>query len=251
MENPFSVVLDFTRFPMKELRSPDDLCPEGGANGCLSQTNSQNRELFRQLLDQLHGYACLLRCTRPGRNHDLVGLQAHDLLDRNLVVRLHLQCATQFAEVLGQVVGKRIVVVEQQNHFFPLTFPFLLLPDGCAVRSAPSSAFDLFNDSSNSPSAGEPATIPPPACTWATPFLMTIVRKAMHESRFPAKSRYRIPPAYIPRRVFSRSSMISIARTLGAPETVPAGKHSISAPKQSTPSPNFPRRLETRCITWE
>src|SRR6516162_11089028 len=162
---------------------------------------------------------------------------------------MYLKRTTQFAQILGQVVGKRIVVVEHEDHF--LTFTFLALFGACAVSSAPSSAFDLFTDSSNSASGVESATIPPPACTWATPFLMTIVRKAMHESRFPAKSRYRIPPAYIPRRVFSSSSMISIARTLGAPETVPAGKHAISASKQSTSSRSLPRRLDTRCITCE
>src|SRR5258708_28697250 len=48
----------------------------------------------------------------------------------------------------------------------------------------------------------------------------------------------------MPRRVFSSSSMISMARTLGAPETVPAGKHDINASKQSTSSRNVPRKLE-------
>ena len=46
----------------------------------------------------------------------------------------------------------------------------------------------------------------------------------MHESRLLLKSRYMIAPEYTPRRVGSSSSMISMARTFGAPETVPAGK---------------------------
>ncbi len=36
--------------------------------------------------------------------------------DGNLVVAMHLYVAAQLAEILRQVVGKRIVVVEQQNH---------------------------------------------------------------------------------------------------------------------------------------
>ena len=45
---------------------------------------------------------------------------------------------------------------------------------------------------------------------------------------FPEKLKYPITPPYGPRRVGSSSSMISIARTFGAPESVPAGKHARS-----------------------
>ena len=41
-----------------------------------------------------------------------------------------------------------------------------------------------------------------------------------------------------------------IARTFGAPETVPAGKPAASAVTASTPSRNSPSTLETICITW-
>src|SRR4029077_14507404 len=105
---------------------------------------------------------------------------------RNLVVAMQFHVAAQLAQVLRQVVGKRIVVVEEQDHDCVRL---------CAASSARCKALDLFTDSSYSPSGVESATIPPPACTWATPFLMTMVRRAMHESRFPAKSKYRTPPA--------------------------------------------------------
>ena len=47
--------------------------------------------------------------------------------------------ATQFAEVLREVVGERIVVIQQQNHdYFPARFP------ATAASSAASKAFDLL-----------------------------------------------------------------------------------------------------------
>ena len=43
----------------------------------------------------------------------------------------------------------------------------------------------------------------------------------------------------------------SIARTFGAPETVPAGKHAINASQRSTPSRSSPCNDDTRCMTCE
>ena len=44
--------------------------------------------------------------------------------------------------------------------------------------------------------------------------------------------------------------MISIARTFGAPDSVPAGKPAISASSASSPSRSLPSTLEEMCITW-
>ena len=45
--------------------------------------------------------------------------------------------------------------------------------------------------------------------------------------------------------------MISIARTFGAPERVPAGKVARSRSSQSSPGRSSPCTFETMCITWE
>src|SRR5208282_3731918 len=148
--------------------------------------------MIRQPAYQLHGNPGFLRSAWTGGNYNALGLPADNFVDGNLIVAMHFERTTQFAQVLGQVVGERIVVVQQQNHGRLASFPFFAL---CAVSKARNKALDLFTDSSNSPWGVESATIPPPACMCATPFLMTIVRRAMHESRLPAKSRYKIPPA--------------------------------------------------------
>ena len=44
--------------------------------------------------------------------------------------------------------------------------------------------------------------------------------------------------------------MISIARGLGAPETVPAGKVASKTSRASRPGASSPKTVETRCMTW-
>ena len=44
--------------------------------------------------------------------------------------------------------------------------------------------------------------------------------------------------------------MISIARTLGAPDTVPAGKVARSTSMALRPAANSPDTCDVRCMTW-
>jgi len=44
--------------------------------------------------------------------------------------------------------------------------------------------------------------------------------------------------------------MICMARTLGAPETVPAGRQACSASKAVFPGANWPVTFDVMCITW-
>src|SRR5882762_4765444 len=183
-ENIFAVVMDLARFAVEELRGADDFAAERSANGLMAEAHTEDRKFSGEALDQLHGNARLLRRARTRRNYDAFRISPDNLFHGDFVVAVHLDVATQLAEILREVVGKGIVVVEKQNHFgFLDRFP------QCAFSSAASSAFDLFTLSCYSPPGVESATMPPPACTWAMPFLITIVRSAMQESRLPAKSR--------------------------------------------------------------
>jgi len=56
-----------------------------------------------------------VRRTRARRNDDLSRTHTLDFLHRDLIVSAHLDFLAQFADVLDQVVGERIVVVEYKN----------------------------------------------------------------------------------------------------------------------------------------
>src|SRR5208337_1285860 len=160
-KNPCPPMLDFAGLPVKQFRRAHNLPAKRRSNRLMPKAHPKNRNLPRQFLDKLHRNARLLRRARPGRNHNPLRLALGNLLHVDAVVAMYFHLAAQFAQILRQVIGERIVVVQKQNHDLP--FPFPATP--CAASSARSSAFDLFTDSSNSPCGVESATIPPPACT--------------------------------------------------------------------------------------
>src|SRR5438034_5375977 len=90
-----------------------------------------------------------------------------------LVVAPHGHLGSKLPEQVNEVVGERVVVVDQENH--------------CSARViAVSSAASLRRHSSGSACGSESATIPAPACRCATPSSRTIVLIAMHVSSVPS-----------------------------------------------------------------
>jgi hypothetical protein len=63
--------------------------------------------------------------------------------------------------------------------------------------------------------------------------------------------KYPTAPPNTPRFTGSTSSIISMARIFGAPESVPAGNVALNTSKASTSSRTSPCTFETICITWE
>ena len=113
----------------------------------------------------------------PGEMTMCVGLERVDLVERDLVVAADQRRRAELAEVLREVEGERIVVVDEQDH-----------RPSSAMASAWSSARALSRVSSYSAAGFESATIPAPAWTRATPSRIVMVRIAMQKSRLPAKS---------------------------------------------------------------
>ncbi len=121
------------------------------------------------------------RVARTGRNDDPVGGHLGDPFERDLVVAVNDQIRAQLAQVLDEVVGERIVVVDDEDaHGYSPSE---------ASSSARISARALSHVSSNSAAGSESITMPAPACTRAVEPDMTTVRIAMQKSRLPAKSR--------------------------------------------------------------
>ena len=56
-----------------------------------------------------------MRRAWAGRDDDLFRPHRFDFLDRDLIVAPHFHIGAQFSEILDQVVGERIVVVEDEN----------------------------------------------------------------------------------------------------------------------------------------
>ena len=108
------------------------------------------------------------RCDRP---------QALGLVGVDRVVSPHLHLGPELAEQVREVVGERVVVVDEQDH-----------GRASARSSARSSAASLARHSSCSALGRESATIPAPAWSSASPSWSTIVRIAMQVSSVPSGS---------------------------------------------------------------
>src|SRR5260370_11479817 len=107
--------MDLARFAVKKFRSAEDFAAEGGANGLVAEAHAEDGKFSGQALDEFHGNAGLLRRARAWGNHDAFRISPDNLFDGNLVVAMHLDAATQLAEILREVVGKGIVVIDTRT----------------------------------------------------------------------------------------------------------------------------------------
>jgi hypothetical protein len=68
------------------------------------------------MANQLDTDTGLLGSAGARRNQDALGVKGLDFADGDLVVAANFDFGTQFSEVLDEVVGERVVVVENENH---------------------------------------------------------------------------------------------------------------------------------------
>src|SRR5438094_935026 len=116
------------------------------------------------------------RITTMAKAHDLAVLgPGRDLKRVRHRLAHDLERRAQLAQVLDEVIGKGIVVVDDQDH---RSVP-------AASRSARIIPRALEQVSSHSVFGSESATMPAPTCTEARRPWQTIVRIVMQESRFP------------------------------------------------------------------
>jgi hypothetical protein len=65
---------------------------------------------------QFDADASFLRSARSGRNYDAFRTHRLNLSDAHFIVPANLNSRAQFTQVLDQVVSKRIVVIEDEDH---------------------------------------------------------------------------------------------------------------------------------------
>src|SRR3984957_1305391 len=137
-KHPLPIVMNLASLAMEQRRRTLYLPAKSRPDRLMPQTHAENRKLPRQFLDQLHGNSRLLWRTRTRRNYNALRFFTRDLLNADLVVAVHFHLASQLTQILRQVVGKRVVVIEQQNH---LDF---LLPRALRTFRPRATALPLF-----------------------------------------------------------------------------------------------------------
>src|SRR5919204_1014404 len=206
----------------------------------MSETDAEDWRALAEASDDVERDARVVRRARARRDHDPLGRQRRHAIGVHRVVTYHAQLGPQLAEILHEVVGERVVVVDDEDH---------ARDPAAAMRRARIRPRAFEHVSSHSVLGSESATMPAPTWIDARVPWQTIVRIVMHESRLPEYETYPTAPAYGPRRVGSISSMISMARIFGAPDTVPAGKHARRTSEAAAPPRSVPPTWRTRWVT--
>ena len=161
---------------MHELRGPHDLSAERPAERLVAQAHAEHGH--RGATNELDADPGLVRRPRPRGDDDALGTEGQRLVHAHGVVSDDLHLGAQLAEVLVQVEGEGVVVVDEEDHARPL-----------ATLSASNSACAFASVSRSSAAGSESATMPAPAWSVARRPFIVRVRMAMQKSRLPRRSR--------------------------------------------------------------
>jgi hypothetical protein len=160
----------------------------------VAEAHPEHRDPAREAADEGARDAAVRRAAGAGGDDEVGRGDGLGLLLVELVVAVDVHLGALLAQEVRQVVGERVVVVDQEDARAVL----LLGPVGddphhrpylpvSATSIAAASAPILFRHSWCSTAGCESATIPAPACSTATPSRMTMVRRAMQVSSAPSK----------------------------------------------------------------
>jgi hypothetical protein len=94
--------------------------PKNVANALVAKTNSKCWNAGAEAPDDLVGQSAFAGRAGTGGDEDALGLQGLQLFKRDLVVSENPHFDLHLAQILDEVIGKRVVVVYDQQHDWPL-----------------------------------------------------------------------------------------------------------------------------------
>ncbi len=89
---------------------------EGEADRLMAETDTEDWHPLAQAPDDFERDSGALRPAGAGRDDDPIRSHRDHLVNRRPVVTAYPHLGTQFAEVLDEVVGERVVVVDDEDH---------------------------------------------------------------------------------------------------------------------------------------
>src|SRR5262245_17855490 len=109
---------------------PHYFAAEGLPDGLMTKTDTEDRSSRRCFLDQRETDAGLIRCARSGRKHDSVRLQRHYIRNGNLVVAMHDDIRPKPSQIVEEIEGEAVVIVDEDDHVPPCFQGFTVAPKG-------------------------------------------------------------------------------------------------------------------------
>jgi len=152
------VVMDRGCFPMHQALRTDNLTSKNITHALMTETDPEDRKFSGEGPDYLVTDTGFLGSAGPRRNADPLRVHFLNFPNTDLIISLHQGIRSEFPEILDEIVGEGIVVIDDQDHDRKGA------GDVAAASSmARTTPMALFTVSSNSASGLESATMPAPA----------------------------------------------------------------------------------------
>ena len=97
-------------------RCTNHFAAESLADRLMAEADAENWNGLCRLADELETDAGFVRRAGAGRQHDRIGLRRYHVGARGLVISTHDDIRPQAAQVMVQVEGEAVVVVDQNDH---------------------------------------------------------------------------------------------------------------------------------------
>lgn len=132
-KNTFSAMCDLRCLAVQG-RCFNNLSAEGLSDGLVSQTNAEQRGVsFGGGFDKIKADSGVIRIAGAGGDDQSCGIQTKDFIDGDAIVAVDLHFGPQISEILDEVVGEAVVIVDEDDHS----------PDFMIVRPLKSKGFCL------------------------------------------------------------------------------------------------------------
>ena len=129
-EKSLAVEVDFFGDAVLDELGLHNLCAKGVTDGLVTEAHAQNREFARKVLDGFHGDAGIFGAARTRAHDKAARVQLFDVGNGAFAATEHADFFVRdFCKRLVDVVSKRVVVVDDDNHGCNLFFKVL----GCFV----------------------------------------------------------------------------------------------------------------------
>ena len=120
-ENTSAIVMDLGSFAVHDPSGAHNFSTENLTDRLMTKTNSQDREASGEMFDDFHGDPGFFGSPGTGRDQDLPWLKFFDLFEGNGVIAVNGHCRSQFSQILDEIIGKRVIIIDHQQHDIIIT----------------------------------------------------------------------------------------------------------------------------------
>ncbi len=101
---------------MHQFLGPNDLAPKNFADRLMTKTDPEDRQFAGKAADDFFTDAGVIGPARPGRDEQASRFKLFDLLNGDLIVAIDLNFCADLAQILHEIVGEGVVIIDHQNH---------------------------------------------------------------------------------------------------------------------------------------